>query len=462
MKLQICGAAQTVTGSCHLVTLENNFKILLDCGLYQGHEDQFENFNEKWLFQPSDIDVLVLSHAHIDHCGRIPKLVKDGFTGKIFCTSATRDLTAIMLLDSAHIQETDAEYEAKKHKGDGIPLYTQLDAKNCLKQFVCVEYSEWFAINANVSVLFSDAGHILGSASVGLKMNENNKETIFGFSGDVGRYNRPILNDPAPMPPLDYFICESTYGGKVHEETPESEERFLQIITDACINKGGKVIIPAFSVGRTQEILYRLDKFYTSGKLQHLNVYVDSPLAMNATEIFIVHPECFDDEMHQFIATDSNPFGWNNMHYVKDVEQSKKLNTSDEPCIIIAASGMANAGRVKHHLFNQLDKPQNTVLIVGYCAQGTLGQQLTAKPETVNIFHKEIKVRATIEVMSSMSAHADQPELLKFISNQDTNKLKKIFLVHGELKQQEAYKTALLGKQYKSIEIPKLGDVYDL
>lgn len=462
MKLQICGAAQTVTGSCHLLTLENGLKLLLDCGLYQGHEDELEDFNSQWFFNPSEIDVLILSHAHIDHCGRIPKLVKDGFRGKIYCTSATRDLAAIMLLDSAKIQESDAEYEARKFKKPQKPLYTQIDAKNCLKYFTCTEYDNWFAVNESIEVLFSDAGHILGSATVTLKIKENGNKTVLGFSGDIGRYNRPILNDPAPMPALDYFICESTYGGKTHEETPESDEHFLKIIYDTCVSKGGKLIIPAFSIGRTQEILYRLDKMYTSGQLQNINVYVDSPLAMNATEIFVIHPECFDDEIHEYMQKDENPFGWNNMHYVKDANQSKALNTSTEPCIIIAASGMANAGRVKHHLFHQLDKAQNTVLIVGYCAQGTLGQQLVDKPESVNIFHQEIKVRANVEVMSSMSAHADQPELLQFIANQQPDKLKKIFLVHGEIKKQEAYKAALLEKQYKSVEIPSLGEVFEL
>ncbi|HRH56593.1 MAG TPA: MBL fold metallo-hydrolase [Chitinophagales bacterium] len=462
MKLQICGAAQTVTGSCHLLILEDNYKILLDCGLYQGNEDALEDFNHQWFFNPADIDVLILSHAHIDHCGRIPKLVNDGFKGKIYCTSATRDLAAIMLLDSAHIQETDAEYESRKFKKTIKPLYTQIDAKNCLKYFRCVEYDNWFSVNENIKVLFSDAGHILGAASVTLKINENNNETVFGFSGDIGRYNRPILKDPAPMPELDYFICESTYGGKTHEETPESDEHFLKIIYDTCVSKRGKLIIPAFSVGRTQELLYRLDKLYTNGKLKNIPVYVDSPLAMNATDIFLIHPECFDEEIYEYMRKDENPFGWNNMHYVKDANQSKKLNVSDEACIIIAASGMANAGRVKHHLFHQLPNAQNTVLIVGYCAQGTLGQQLVDKPETVNIFHQEIKVRASIEVMSSMSAHADQPELLQFISNQNVNKLKKIFLVHGEPKKQEAYKSALLSKQYRSVEIPSLGEVFEL
>lgn len=301
----------------------------------------------------------------------------------------------------------------------------------------------------------------MGSATVALKINEDGNQKMLGFSGDVGRYDRPILKDPAPMPQLDFLICESTYGGVKHEETPESDEHFLSIITDTIVVKRGKLIIPAFSVGRTQEILYRLDKLYAEGKLGTIPVYVDSPLAMNATEIFIIHPECFDEEMHAFISKDENPFGWNNMHYVKKSEESKQLNESDEPCIIIAASGMANAGRIKHHIFHQIEKAENTILIVGYCAEGTLGAQLVKKPETVNIFHQQKKVRAMIEVMSSMSAHADEPELLRFLSNQDNNKLQKIFLVHGEPKRQEAFKSSLL-KQFKSVEIPSLGNEYEL
>lgn len=462
MRLKICGAAQTVTGSCHLITLDNGFKILLDCGLYQGHEDEFDDFNQRWLFNPDDIHVLILSHAHIDHAGRIPKLVKDGFRGKIYCTSATRDLSAIMLLDSAHIQETDAEYEAKKRHKKVTPLYTESDAKKCLNHFICVEYNNWFSIHKDVEVMFTDAGHILGSAAVTLKINEDNKETMLGFSGDVGRYNRPILKDPFPMPSLDYLICESTYGGVKHEETPESDEHFLQIIKDTCVTRKGKVIIPAFSVGRTQELLYRLDKLYTAGKLGNIPVYVDSPLSINATEIFVIHPECFDDEMHQFLATDNNPFGWNNLKYVRTAEQSKLLNKSEEACIIIASSGMANAGRVKHHIANQIEDVANTILIVGYCANGTLGQQLIQKPETVKIYGEEKIVNATIEVLSSFSAHADEPELLQFVSNQDKSKLKKIFLVHGEPKRQNAYKSTLLNEQFAAVEIPELGDTYDL
>jgi metallo-beta-lactamase family protein len=367
-----------------------------------------------------------------------------------------------MLLDSAHIQESDAKYKSKRHHNNIKPLYTEKDSKICLRYFTTIEYNIWHPINEFVQVQFLDAGHILGSATVTLKILENNKETIFGFSGDVGRYNRPVLKDPVPMPALDYLICESTYGGKKHEETPESDEKFLQIIKDTILTRKGKLIIPAFSIGRTQEILYRLDKLYTEGRLENIKVFVDSPLAINATDVFIMHPECFDEEMHQFLMTDDNPFGWKNMKYVKTVEASKALNESNEPCMIIAGSGMANAGRVKHHIFHQVDQAKNTILIVGYCADGTIGQRLLQKPETIKIFGIEKKVAAQVEVMSSMSAHADEPELLQFVSNQDKEKLKNIFLVHGELKRQEAFKTALENNNFKKIIIPELGDEFEL
>lgn len=462
MQLQICGAAETVTGSNHLLTLGNGTNILLDCGLYQGNEDELEDFNAKWFFDPKAIDVLILSHAHIDHCGRIPKLVKDGFKGKIYCTSATRDLAAIMLMDSAQIQESDAKYESKKQGRYRAPLYTEYDAKYCLRFFHCVEYESWFSVCPEVEAVFYDAGHILGSATVTLKINENGQTKTLGFTGDVGRYNRPILNDPMPMPPLDYLICESTYGGEKHEESPESDEHLLQIIFDTCVAQRGKLLIPAFSIGRTQEILYRLDKLHSAGRLENIKVYVDSPLAMDATEIFLLHPECYDDEIYAYMKKDSNPFGWRNMQFVRDASESKALNDSDEPCIIIAASGMANAGRIRHHLLHQIGKPENTVLIVGFCAEGTLGAQLVKKPTEVKIFHEMRAVRAQIFTMSSMSAHADEGELLHFLSNQSTEKLQQILLVHGEPKRQAALQKALLAQSYKSVAIPTLGQVFEL
>ncbi|MGI9553853.1 MAG: MBL fold metallo-hydrolase, partial [Thermodesulfobacteriota bacterium] len=316
MEIKFCGAARTVTGSAHLLTLNNGYKILLDCGLYQGRDEEFDEFNENWMFDPSDIDCLVLSHAHIDHCGRIPKLVKDGFTGKIVCTSATRDLCAIMLMDSAKIQEKDAEYLNKKNRKKGKaenakPLYTSEDVYYSIKKFVGIGYEKWYRINENVSVYLRDCGHIFGSTNVTLRIREDGKTVDFGFSGDIGRPNRPILKDPKQMEDLDYLICESTYGGETHNDLPHDEEALLNVMFDTCVRKKGKLIIPAFSVGRTQEIVYMLDQLETADLLPTIPFYVDSPLAINATEIFQLHPECFDTEILEYMIDDPNPFGFN-------------------------------------------------------------------------------------------------------------------------------------------------------
>ncbi|MBP7822012.1 MAG: MBL fold metallo-hydrolase, partial [Saprospiraceae bacterium] len=350
MKIQFCGAAQEVTGSAHLITLDDGYKILLDCGLYQGGDDDMSQFNSEWLFDPSDINVLVLSHAHIDHCGRIPKLVKDGFKGNIYCTYATRDLSGILLMDSAQIQERDAEYINKVYKKKGQsnrkkkePLYTLPDVTFAMQQFVSIGYERWFKIHDNVEVLFRDAGHILGSASVTLKIKEKGRQIMFGFTGDIGRPNRPILKDPIRMPRLDYVISESTYGDRVHLATPGEEEKFLKTLQHTCVDKRGKLIIPAFSVGRTQEVVYLMNKLYNEKKLPKIPVFVDSPLAVSATEIFLSHPECFDDELNNYMQKDDNPFGFKELQYIRKVEASKALNQINGPCIIISASGMANA-----------------------------------------------------------------------------------------------------------------------
>lgn len=467
MKIQFCGAAREVTGSAHLLTLEDNYKILLDCGLYQGRSKDMKDFNENWFFKPAEIDCMILSHAHIDHCGRIPKLVKDGFRGPIYCTHATRSLCAIMLLDSAKIQEQDAEYynkrQKRKNKGKLTnprePLYTTKDAKRALLQFVGYSYERQFLIHKGVEVLFRDAGHILGSASVTMRINENGRAFSFGFSGDIGRPNRPILRDPLPMPEVDYLICESTYGAKEHSGAPAEADRFLKIIQKTCVEKKGKLIIPAFSVGRTQEIVYMLDQMETKGLLPKIPVYVDSPLAVNATLIFGSHPECYDDQMNEYLLIDDNPFGFNKLTYVREVEVSKSLNNSNEPCIIISSSGMGNAGRVKHHLFNNIDNPKNTVLIVGYCSPGTPGGYLRNNAEYLKLFGERKLVKADVETMDSFSAHADRLEIAEFLKNQ-RNSVKKIFLVHGELKKQESLKGLLEPLGFNDIEIPKLGEVF--
>jgi metallo-beta-lactamase family protein len=462
MKIKFCGAAREVTGSSHLLTLNNGFTILLDCGLYQGNSDALETFNDTWLFDPAKIDCMVLSHAHIDHTGKMPKLVKDGFKGPIFSTHATRALSAIMLLDSAGIQEKDAQYDNKKRIKQGKigniePLYTSDDVTQTMKQFASYSYNRWFSIHPNVEVFFTDAGHILGSASVSLKITEEGKTTLFGFTGDIGRPHRPILRDPMPMPALDYLICESTYGDRLHEEAPQETDRFVKIIRETCVQKRGKVIIPAFSVGRTQEIVYMLDKLANDDLLPHIPVYVDSPLSVDATDVFVSHPECFDEDLHKYMMNDANPFGFKDLHYIKKVEDSKALNELKGPCIIIASSGMANAGRVKHHIFNNIEDPTCTVLIVGYASPNTPAGQLRAHVDYLKLFGTEKRVNARVEVMDSFSAHGDYKEIIDFLKNQKAG-LKKLFLVHGDYDTQQTFAKTLNTEGFKEITIPALGD----
>jgi len=465
--IKFCGAAQTVTGSSHLLTLDDGTKILLDCGLYQGREEKYDDFNRTWNFDPSEIDFLILSHAHIDHSGRIPKFVKDGFKGEIICTSATRDLASIMLMDSAFIQEKDVIYVNRRKERMGLPpikpLYTINDAKKCLDHFVGIGYNRWFKVKEGVKVLFKDSGHILGSASVTLKiMTEGGYEKFVGFTGDIGRPERPILRDPQPMPSCDYLICESTYGGKAHNGIPDNKIELLKIIEEACVERKGKLIIPAFSVGRTQEMVYMMDQLSTEKKLPRIPVFVDSPLAINATDIFTMHPECFDDDILDYMATDPNPFGFNHLKYTRSVEHSKAINKVKGPAIIISASGMMSAGRVKHHLNNNIEDPRNTLLIVGYCSPGTLGWQLRQGESEVRIFGEHKQVNCQIRVLDSFSAHGDQQEMLNYLDGQNRSKLKKVFLVHGDIERQELFKTALLEEKFQKVEIPHLFQSYNL
>ncbi|MFT4758838.1 MAG: metallo-beta-lactamase family protein [Paraglaciecola sp.] len=467
MKIQFCGAARAVTGSAHLITLENGYKILLDCGLYQGNDKEMKDFNDNWLFTPADVNCLVLSHAHIDHTGRVPKLVKDGFSGGIHSTHATRSLSSIMLLDSAKIQERDAEYYNRKQKKRGKggelreALYSSEDVTKTMGMFQGYGYDKWFNIHPDVKVQFRDAGHILGSASVTLQIFENGKTHWVGFTGDIGRPNRPILRDPQPMPEVDFLICESTYGDKEHESAPNESNRFLEIIKDTCLKKKGKLIIPAFSIGRTQEIVYMLDQMETAGVLPKIPVYVDSPLAVNATAIFGSHPECYDNQLHEYLLLDPNPFGFNDLQYVRDVEISKSLNDSNEPCIIISSSGMMNAGRVRHHLANNIANKKNTFLIVGYCAPHTPGGMLKNGIKEIKLYGEVKPVLADIEEMDSFSAHADRAEIASVISNQK-GRAKKIFLVHGEIKRQTSFQGYLGSKGFEDVEIPELGEEVEI
>jgi len=462
MIVQFCGAAREVTGSCHLITLANGYKILLDCGLYQGKDKTMQDFNTNWLFRPADIDCLILSHAHIDHTGRVPKLVRDGFKGRIYTTQASRDLSSIMLLDSARIQEKDAQYLAQQAPRGGSqappdPLYGTEDVAAALALFVSYPYNTPFQVCPEVTVCFTDAGHILGSAAVSMQIVEKGKTLRFGFSGDIGRPNRPILNDPQPMLPLDFLLCESTYGDRDHPAAPEELDKFLAIIENTCVTKKGKLLIPAFSVGRTQEIVYMLDQLVDSGRLPQIPVFVDSPLAVDATDVFIRHPECFDQDLHHYMLTDPNPFGFKDLTYVRSVDESKALNDRTDPCIIISASGMANAGRIQHHILNNIENPSTTVLMVGYCSPETIGGQLRSGNKSIYILGQKKQVKADIAIMDSFSAHGDRHEILSFIANQKST-VRKIYLVHGDYPTQQAFVTFLGQNGFPNVDIPNLGD----
>ncbi len=466
MRVKFFGATQTVTGSMHLLEIEKGPTILLDCGLYQGEEFASENINSEFPCSPKDVDILVLSHAHIDHCGNIPQFVKKGFKGKIFSTHATYDLATIMLADSAAIQEKDTAFDNKWRARKQMPLLTPLyrpeDVGPALDLFFSIPYNTWHPIASGVDLLFRDAGHMLGSASVTLKINEGGKEIVFGFTGDVGRINKPILRDPQPMPEVDYLISESTYGGKDHDDFAIAEEELLKIIEEACVRKKGKLMIPAFSVGRTQDIVHTLDRLENQGRLPSIPVFVDSPLSVNATQIFELHPECFDDELKKYMLKDPNPFGFSKLKYTREVADSKAINNQKGPMIIIASSGMANAGRILHHFVNNIEDPANTILIVGYCAQGTLGAALVNGVNKVKIYGDVYKVKADVKRMSAYSAHAGQSELATFLSNQKSGKLKKMWLVHGEPDRCIAMKNYLESEAFHNISIPSRGDQFEI
>lgn len=460
MQLTFWGAARTVTGSMHLVELEGGPRLLLDCGLYQGHRAEAQRINSELPFDATTIDVVLLSHAHIDHSGLLPKLHQLGFRGRIFATSATADLCRAMLPDSAHIQEKDVEYVNRRHKRKGLPpvapLYSMEDADAVLELFETVNYGESFSPVPGVDATYTDAGHILGSAAMVLSVTEGGTTRRLGFTGDVGRANRPILRDPQPMGDCDWVISESTYGGKVHEPQSESRARLEDIVRRTAA-RGGKVIIPAFAVGRTQEIVYVLDQLAAAGRLPPVPVFVDSPLAVNVTRVYRDHPECYDEELMDYLATHDDAFGFSRLTYVRDVEESKRLNRSRLPMVIISASGMCEAGRILHHLKNGIEDERNTVLMVGYCAEHTLGRRLIEHSPEVRIFGEPYRVRAEVEVMNSYSAHADEPELLTFLDHLDRERLRKVFLVHGDPPRQAALARALHRHGYPEVESPKRG-----
>ena len=466
MKLQFMGATREVTGSKHLITTKNGLKILLDCGMYQGKGLETDAMNRDLGFEPSEIDYLILSHAHIDHSGLIPYIYKNGFRGTIVCTPATRDLCAIMLADAGRIQEQDTMTFNKKRKAQGLdpvePIYDEQDAQACMSCFISVPYHKKFNIEGEVTVEFYDAGHILGSALVYLEIKDGRRKIRLGFTGDIGRYDKQILKDPEPFPQVDYLIMESTYGDRLHESIQDAEQELLMAVLDTCTKKKGKLIIPSFAIGRAQEIIYALDRLENAKLLPDIDVFVDSPLSVSATNIMRLHTECFNKEIAEYCQTDPDPFGFDRLHYIQSVMESKQLNIRHKPCVIIAASGMMEAGRVKHHLANHIDNPSTTVLCVGYCEPSTLGAKIMRGDETVSIFGIPHKVRAELRRIDSLSGHGDYEEMIRYISCQDQHKLKNIFVVHGEEETQKHFADTLHSRGWKNITIPAFRDEVEI
>lgn len=459
MKIAFHGAARTVTGSKHLIHLKNGKKLLLDCGMFQGLGNDTDVLNREWGFNPPEVDYLVLSHAHIDHSGLIPKLVKDGFRGKIFCTPATRELTAVLLEDSAEIQEDDAKYTNRNRATSGKPymeaLYTVEDAKKASGYFYVVDYGNWFAIDEGVQLLYTDAGHIIGSAAVNLKITENGKTTAITFSGDVGRYRDVILRSPQNYPQADYIILESTYGNSLHDQHATTPDLILQWVVKACLQKKGKLVLPSFSVGRTQEILFALNQLELENRLPPLDYFVDSPLSVEATDIIKRYPQYFNNTIQKILKTDKDPFGFKGLKFIRTVQESKLLNYRNEPCVIISASGMAEGGRVKHHISNTIENSRNTIVFTGYCEPSTLGGRLIAGAREVTIFGIEHQVNAEIGSIRSMSAHGDYEDLSQFLACQDPRQVKTLFLVHGEYDVQQDFRNRLLKKGFTDVQIPE-------
>jgi metallo-beta-lactamase family protein len=464
MKITFHGAARAVTGSKHLITLNNNTKILLDCGMFQGMGEATEKLNSYFGFKPSEVTYVILSHAHIDHCGLLPRLVAEGFTGTIYSTPATMDLTRILLMDSAKIQTQDADY-ANRHitHGEEVeePLYTDEDVVKTLSRFKVLDYNEDLEISPDLTLRFTDAGHIVGSAAVHLLIKEEGETSRLTFSGDVGRYGDLLLKSPQNFPQADYIIMESTYGDSLHKDLEPIENMLLEIINHTCTVKKGKVIIPAFSVGRTQELLYALNGLELKHKLPNVQYYVDSPLSLQATQVLKNHPEVYNNGVKEVMKIDEDPFSFKGLKFIESVEESKALNNDPRPCVIISASGMAEGGRIRHHIRNTVSNQKNTILMVGYASPDSLAGRLLAGDKTIYLFGENLNVSADIRSIRSMSAHGDYEDLLHFISGQDPTLVRQIFLVHGEYEVQQKFAQRIKDHGYKHVAIPEYHQEYE-
>ena len=458
MQIHFHGAAQTVTGSQHLLDV-NGYRILLDCGLYQGRRNESYSRNLNFAFDPKKIDAVILSHAHIDHCGNLPNLVQDGFSGPIYATHATVDLATIMMADSGRIQESDAAWVNKKRarRGEGPiePLYTEIDAQHAANLFQGIHYSEPLEVVPGVVAKFVEAGHILGSAAVSLEIDEKGKKTRFWFSGDIGRYKLPLLRDPVLPENVDYLLMESTYGDKPHADPAHAFNEFEEVVA-RTIKRGGKVIIPAFAVGRTQELVYNLNIMMFEHDVPAVPVFVDSPLAVNASDIFKKHPECFDEETREFVAEARHPaLDFRMLTYIRSVEESKALNQRKDPMIIISASGMAETGRILHHLRNNIEDPKNTVCIVSWQAPYTLGRRIADREKRIKIFGEPFTVKADVATIGGLSGHAGQNLLVDY-ATAVKGSVKKVFLVHGEERSAQALTEKLNEKGMRDVYYPEL------
>lgn len=466
MKITFHGAAQTVTGSKHLLEFDNGKKVLLDCGMFQGMGLQTLELNQQFGFDPAEIDAVILSHAHIDHTGLLPRLVKQGFSGSIYCTEATAAFTEVLLKDSAYIQEMDVQHVNKRKQRQGKPLVTPLygmdDATRVFPLFVIRDYNQWYEIFDGVFFRYKEAGHILGSAFVQVKWNRDGKEQVLTFSGDIGRYNDDILQSPATFSQSDYILLESTYGNKLHGAFVDTIELLLQHIIHTCVQKKGKLIIPAFSVGRTQELLYALNKLSLEKRLPKIDYFLDSPMSIEITELTKKFPGLFNTHVREILKIDEDPFDFPGLQYIEKAEQSKKLNGLKEPAVIISASGMAEAGRVKHHIANNIEDGRNTILIVGYCEPESLGGRLSSGAAEVGIFGERHTVIAEVAKISSLSAHGDYADLMKWISCQHPEEVRKIFLVHGEPESQLPFKDRLENMGFRHVVIPKRHQSFEL
>jgi len=466
MTITFHGGAGTVTGSKHLIKLKNGTQILLDCGMFQGLGEDTEELNGHFGFNPAKVDYLILSHAHIDHCGLIPRLVAEGFKGTIFSTAPTMDLTRVLLNDSAGIQQNDAAYMNRRRERQGLapikPLYTEEDVVEAMRLFKIVDYNEDFEIDPRITLCFTDAGHIVGSAAVHLSLLEDGKFTQLTFSGDVGRYGDMLLKNPQTFSQADYIILESTYGDSYHKDLEPIERQLHEIIHQTCVLKNGKVIIPAFSVGRTQELLFALNALELKGILPDVPFYVDSPLSEKATMVLKEHTEVYNSRVQQILKYDEDVFHFKGLRFIHSVEESIALNEDPRPCVIISSSGMAEAGRVKHHIRNSISNDRNTILIVGYCEPRSLGGQLMAGRKVVEIFGDDYDVKSEVRVIRSMSAHGDSDDLIKFLACQDPEQVKRIFLVHGEDQVQRIFAGKLRDIGFKNVSIPEQHQSIDL